>query len=261
MQIRTTHSQILAAAAALGLAGAAQAEVIAFDMVDSASQGIVSYTNVWNGAFSSAGDGFQMYQRDVSTTIPFSVLDDSLSIFPGDTLGIIDENNEDVFFGVTDTVNGDSPGTVSATWQFDIAGFSDLSLAIDMGAMGDFESSDSFSWAYSIDGGAFTTLFESMVDEAIAQDYTLASGTLVTLNDPMSVNGTLLSNQLQTIAAALAGSGSVLELVLTANTNGGTEAFAFQNLIISGTAVAEPGVLALLGIGFAGLGLARRRRR
>ncbi len=260
MQIRARHASFIAAAA-LGLSGAAHAEVIAFDMVDSTSQGVVSYTNIWNGAFSSAGDGFQMYQRGVSATIPFSVLDDSLVTFPPDTQGIIDDNNEDIFFGVTDTVNGDNSDPVSATWEFDIAGFTDLSLAIDMGAMGDFENSDFFNWSYSIDGGAMTTIFESMVDEAISQDYTLAGGAVVNLNDPMSANGTLLSNQLQTLAEALVGSGSVLQLVLTASTNGGNEAFAFQNIIVSGTAVPEPGVLALFGAGLLGLGLARRRRR
>ena len=135
---RLTRIACLLALLTLPVAG--QTDVIAFDMVGSASQNLTTYTNVWNGAFSSAGDGFQQYQRGVSATIPFSVLDDSLSVFPTDSLGIIDENNTDVFFGVTDTVNGDSPGTVSATWIFDVSGFTNLSLGLDVSAMGDFEA-------------------------------------------------------------------------------------------------------------------------
>jgi hypothetical protein len=43
-------------------------DVIAYDMVGSASQNLVSYTNDWTGAFSSPGDGFQKYQRGASSS-------------------------------------------------------------------------------------------------------------------------------------------------------------------------------------------------
>ena len=59
----------------------AAAQVVAYDMVGSTSLNLNSYTNPWNGAFSSSGDGFQKYRRGVSPTIPFAVLDDSLIIF------------------------------------------------------------------------------------------------------------------------------------------------------------------------------------
>ncbi|MEE8426211.1 MAG: hypothetical protein V3S15_02930, partial [Woeseiaceae bacterium] len=192
------------------------------------------------GAFSSAGDGFQKYQRGVSSSIPFSVLDDSLSIFTPDSLGIIDEGNLDIFFGVTDTVNGDNSGPVSATWVFDISGGTDLALSIDMGAMGDFESSDTFTWTYSIDSGPTMTAFANGVDEAGAHTYTMAGGASFTLNDPMTMQGTVLTNVLTTFTSSLTGSGSELTLTLTADTNGGTEAFVFQNIVIAEGMAPEP---------------------
>ncbi|MGD9092202.1 MAG: hypothetical protein PVF74_05115, partial [Anaerolineales bacterium] len=209
--------------------------VIAFDMVGSASLNLVSHTNPWEGAFSSPGDGFEKYQRQVSSTIPFAVLDDSLFTFPPDTLGIIDDLNLEQFFGIVDTENGDNSGPVSAEWVFNIRGASDLSLSIDMGAMGDFESNDFFTWEAQIDGGPTQTIFQSSVDEDGSQTYTLAGGTVVTLNDPMLANGQLLSNILETITANVDGIGDQLTLTLTAQFNGGSEAVAFQNIVVNGT--------------------------
>ncbi|MEN8114550.1 MAG: ExeM/NucH family extracellular endonuclease [Actinomycetota bacterium] len=206
--------------------------VVAFDMVGSASQNLISYTNPSTGAFSSGGDGFEKYQRWVSPSIPYSIMDDSLSIYTGDSLGIVKEGNTDEFFGVTDTVNGDNTGPVSATWVFDVSGATDMALSIDMGAMGDFESSDTFVWEYQFDSGTVETAFASSVDEAGSNTYILEGGSSYTLNDPMLVDGTILTNDLATFTAPLTGSGSSLTLTLTASTNGGSEAFAFQNITI-----------------------------
>ena len=231
-------------------APAANAATVAYDMVGSASQNLISYTNPYTDAFSSGGDGFQKYQRGVSPTIPFSVLDDSLSIFPPDSLGIIKEGNADEFFGATDTENGDNTGPVAAEWVFDISGGSALVLEIDMGAMGDFESSDYFVWEYSIDGGPYTTAFASSVDESAAQSYTLEGGAMFTLNDPMFVNGEILNNDLSTYSAAIIGTGTQLSLRLTAETNGGSEAFVFQAIRISESA---PVAFDMVGSASAGL--------
>jgi hypothetical protein len=209
------------------------AQVVAFDMVGSADQNLTSFTNSFDGAFASLADGFQKYQHGVSPSIPFALLDDSLNVFPGDTLGIIKEGNTDEFFGVVDTENSDNSGPVSATWVFDISGATDLLLSIDMGAMGDFETSDFFEWSYSIDGGSTMTAFSSTVDEAGSFSYTLEDGDSFLLNDPMLMQGTILSNDLASFSTPIAGDGSELALTLRAMTNGGSEAIAFQNIVLS----------------------------
>jgi predicted extracellular nuclease len=225
----------------MALSQAAVAQVVAFDMVGSANQNLTSFTNPWNGAFGSAGDGFQKYRRGVSPSIPFAVLDDSLSIFPADSLGVIKDGNLDEFFGVVDTINSQNPsGPVEAIWEFDISGATGLVIAIDMGAMGDFESSDGFSWTYSIDGGPALTAFSSTVDEAISHTYTLEGGATFTLNDPMLMQGNILTNDLATFSAPLVGTGSTLTLTLSATFNGGSETVAFQNIVISEGDVPPP---------------------
>jgi len=215
------------------LSGAtAHANEIAYDLHANGPLNLISYTNVYEGYFSSAGDGFQKYQRGVSSTIPFGVLDDTLFSFPPDSVGIIDDNNLQEFFGVVDTVNGDHSGDVSAEWSFDITGATDIAVSIDMGTMGDFENSDEFTWSASIDGGVSQVLFSAQADESASHVYSLASGKDVLLNDPMMLDGIVLSNTLQTFVQSVNGVGSVLTLTLDVKANGGSEAFAFQNIVI-----------------------------
>lgn len=212
-------------------------QVIASTLTGAADVNLISFTNDAPN-FSSPGDGFGVFQVGTSTSIPFSLVDDSAGTFPADSLGIIDgSTNTDPFFGATDTVNGDTSGPVSATWAFDIAGFTDLLLSIDAGAMGDFESSDSFSFTYNIDGGAEVALFDFVADEAATLDYTLSGGSIETLDDPLTLagSGQALSNVLQTLTGSIDGTVSVLNVTFTANTDGGSEAFAFQNLVIEGS--------------------------
>ena len=209
------------------------------------------------GAFSSAGDGFETYQRGVSASIPYSLLDDTAITYPGDSLGIVDDYKTDAWFGVTDIVNGDNPsGTGQAQWTFDISGYTGIEISIDMGAMGDFEASgDYFNWTYSIDAGSAQPLFTSSIDEAGSYDYILAGGGVFTLDDPLYVNGTMVTNVLSTFAAPVTGSGSTLTLTFDVSTDGGSEAYAFDNIVLTG--VPEPGSLALLALG--ALTLIRRR--
>ena len=223
----------------LACSSSALAQTVAGDLREEGALNLTSFSQEpAPGAFGSAGDGFEVFQRGVSASIPFSLVDDTLSVFPADTLGIVGEADLDPFFGATDTRNGDNPtGASTATWVFNVAGSGPLNLSIDMAAMGDFETSDTFTWSYSIDGGVAVVAFESSVDEAASQDYTLDSGTLVTLNDPVLVDGTLLNNDFQTFTVPVSGQGAELALTLSLSTDGGSEAFAFRDIELT---VAEP---------------------
>ncbi len=206
------------------------------------------------GAYSSTGDGFQKYQVGVSPSIPFQLVDDSTNGNPADVLGIVNSATKtDIWFGITDTVNGDnlpasSPGEVTATWEFDVAGAFDMQVSIDMAAMGDFEATgvnaDRFNWTYQLDSGPVFSLFTSSINEDISQTYTLADGDMFTLDDPVQMTTTdsqvvTLSNVFQSLTSSLTGIGNTLTIQLIAKTDGGDEAYAFDNLIVEGTTFVE----------------------
>ena len=86
---RKKYLSLAATLILVALTANSEAQVIASDMVNSSSQNLISFSNPVGSLFSSPGDSFQKKQRFVSPTIPFAVLDDSLSIFPPDSLGII----------------------------------------------------------------------------------------------------------------------------------------------------------------------------
>ncbi len=205
------------------------------------------------------GDMFGITSRpDAAGTpfgMPFAMADDSLFGFPGDNLGIIDENDNGRFFGLVDSVNGNNAdGFGTAEWIFDITGATGMAISIDFAAMGDFESSDTHLFEVDIDGGGFTTLFEATVDQDGFQTYTMADGGMYDLDDPMYMNGSILNNNFATLSEGIAGTGTTLTLRYIGEGNGGSEAFAFRNV----TVIPTPGAIALLGMG--GLFAGRRRR-
>lgn len=231
------------------------ASLINFDLLAPNSSSLINYENQHHNAFSSSEDGFQIYQRGVDSDIAASLLDDS-NIAASDSLGIIDSSNHQNFFGIVDTVNPDNPTTfATATWQIDISNLTMLTFLIDMAAMGDFEDSDEFWWRYSIDNAPLVTVFQGLTDESTSYDYTLESGGEISLSDPISVDSVLLNNEFQHFSSALAGSGNLLTLELTAKVNGGSEAIAFQNVQLQGSlqniSVNEPNVLPILLIALA----------
>jgi len=252
-----------------------QAQVIAEDRFESNINLSSFSADPAPGSYSSPGDGFEIYQVGVSASIPFSLVDDSFSAFPADVLGIIHGSTDspgfipdNAWFGVIDTVNNDNlpagnPGVATATWDFDISSATtdNLDVSIDMGAMGNFEDgtepqqgenpivADVYDWTYSIDSGSFLPLFTTSVDRDATHDYTMASGTVVNLDGPVFMTNVqnqtvMLDNNLQTLTSMIAAdTGSTLTLMLTANTDGGVEAYAFDNIVISGSEVDPPGDL------------------
>ncbi|REL35114.1 hypothetical protein [Thalassotalea euphylliae] len=231
-------------------ATSASATLIGRDLSNQASVGLISYQNAFTDAFGSSSDGTQIYRRGAGS-IPLVFLDDSLAS-ANDSLGIIKAADTAPFFGLVDTTNPDNlSGDVNAIWQFDINGFNQLSLAIDIAAMGDFEPSDIFSIEYQLDGGAWQLMLSGTADNAGQQTYQLENGNTTTLDDPMAVSGVNLTNSFTSFSQMIVNTGSTLGIRISANTNGGTEAIAFRNITVNGTAlsaspveVPEPSYLA-----------------
>lgn len=227
-------------ALAVGLclvAGTASANDIAWDMVSSTSQNLISYSTD-APVFSSPGDGFQKYTVGVSASIPYGLVDDTNNGYAADAVGVIDSATDfDEFFGIIDTTNNDNPNSdyYHATWVFDISSATgNLGLWVDLGAMGDFEDTDFYEWSYQVDSGPVTPVLSAVANVDGALTYTMADGTTRDLDDPLVVDSVTLSNQLQTLVAPITGTGSQLTITLTALTDGGSEGYAAKNLIIKG---------------------------
>ncbi|HMQ48504.1 MAG TPA: lamin tail domain-containing protein [Saprospiraceae bacterium] len=190
-------------------------------------------------SFSDAGDAWGVYS--FASTTALGIRDDSgasctSTAFPTDNQGFIGCDFVGNYFGIVDLENNDFSGQANASWSFNIAGATDMTVCIDMAAMGDFESTgDAFNFFYSIDGNTPTPLFTSSVNEAGNQGYTMDDGDVFTLDDPLLMNGVLLDENFQTFSKAIAGTGSVLTIILFAQNDGGTEAFALDNIVIKGT--------------------------
>ncbi len=276
---------------ATGVTGAgAHAGTIGFVDFDGTETGLLSYVNpivTYTGpnrgtdanelaAFGTTtwgiGDAaWSMTRADFGPSglgMPFNISDDSVEgaqgspPFVSDTLGFagVAQNNNG-FFGITDTVNGNNPGnTVTVDFVFDITGAPQLNVSMDFAAMGDFEATftvDFLNVEYAIDLGPFNPLFTSSVDDTINQTYMMdnPANNPVILDDPMLMNGVLLDDNFQTFTGGIAGTGSTLTLRVTMQTDGG-EGIGFDNIRVF---VPAPGALALLGL--AGLAGRRRRRR
>ncbi|HUU84760.1 MAG TPA: PEP-CTERM sorting domain-containing protein [Phycisphaerae bacterium] len=216
--------------------------------------------------FTKVGDGFGVYQVGVSDPLPGQFLDETLT-FPSDDIGVVNSHPTsgklDAWFGAVDLfVNPDNPsGTGTAIWEFDVSDFTDLSVSIDMAAMGAFIDTGyghphSYNWTWSIDGSPAAALFTSSIDADGSLAYTMANGDVETYDAPLLMNGSVLNNTFQTMSATVPDSGYVLTLTLNAEGDGHYAVFVFDDLVITG--VPEPATLTLLTLG-ALLTLRRRR--
>lgn len=208
-------------------------DAVAWDMVNSTSQRLISFETD-AAPFISPADCFGKKQRGVDATIPFGALDDSLTIFPDDDQGIIGESNTEQFFCIVDTINDQNQGVLAATWAFDISNVTELSLSLDLGAMGNFETTDQFELSYQVDGNEAVTFLQSSVTLSETHTYFMDDGEAITLDDPIFVNGVMLDNNLQTFTEPISPTGSLLTLVLSATVSADTDAVVMQNLIVEG---------------------------
>ena len=209
-----------------------------------------------------------------SAGVPFSLADDSQTgvgggVFPGDTEGVFGQNAnfDNNFFGISDSDEFGEPGQ-TATWDFDVAGFENLELSIDMGGISDGTSFGGFVpqtavFTVSLDGGATQTAFslaattntgnftfrpmdngnntpvggvlevtgDNAISKFLAEDGSQATNTFLD-KTPASGPGAGLLDKFST---SINGTGSVLTLTLVADFP--FEAMAFDNICIDGTPV------------------------
>lgn len=111
-------------------------------------------------------------------TINFDIADDSADgstpVAEIDNFGIVKLADTDNLVLASDTVNGNNPsGSGIINWTFDVSGFRNLSLSIDMAALGDFEASDQITFNAQIDGGSVQNLATITANEGV--QYTMTN--------------------------------------------------------------------------------------
>ena len=137
------------------------------------------------GSFSSSGnerfDLFGLTNRHVM----YDVADDSdpsgPDYYANDDFGIADTTYTGGYLVLSDTVspaNPDPTGKVSAQWDFDVTGYSNLTVSLDMAAIGDFEApNDIFVLKASFDGGATTqTIMTATANEGVNYEVNMEAG-------------------------------------------------------------------------------------
>jgi len=236
--------------------------------------------------------------------VPFSLTDDSVADvagngtgtpFPTDTEGVFGQNRSktDAFFGISDTRDFETAGQPSASWTFDISGFSGLELSVDMGAQANdqfdgFPTSALINFSFQIDGGptevAFVIIPTGTPDGFSYRAMDSGAVPAVGANGPLLVSGgtnpvtkiladtglvgpnTALDKTpasgpgaglMDTFTTAINGTGSQLVLTMTADLD--FEAMAFDNIVITG--VPEPGTLLLFAMGAVSLPVHPWKRR
>ena len=229
----------------LALATNSQADLLGYDLNTNqlpSLQRFVGHHNNSIDLFASAQDGAQVYhyRGDNFQEIPEGLVDASASGFL-DNIGLIMPTSDFEFFGVIDTLNASNPeGVIEATWDFEILEMTDITVAIDFAAMGDFETSDEYQVNYAIDYGEFFPLFEFNTETALSMNYHMENGNPKTLADPLSVSARdstiryTLDNNFDTFTTSIPNEGSNLTIQLVAKADGGTEAFGMTDIRVFG---------------------------
>lgn len=177
------------------------------------------------------------HQGNPGNPILDQMLDTSLS--GPDTVGIIKSGDTGRFFGVVYPYGYTTDQ--SAEWVFDIAGGGVVDVSVDFAAMGDFVTSGSWAFEYSIDGAPFAPLYTLTGDGSRTQTYTLEDGSVIDIDDPMTVDGVSLDNNFQTFTSGALGSGNELTLKFSTTYEWSYDPFAFRNVVV----VPEPVTLTM----------------
>ena len=241
---------------------------------------------------SALGRNRQEFLSHSSTTQ--SQMSPAAAAFPADLEGIFGQNRvgTDDFLGLSDTREW-TPAQLTASWTFNVSGYKDLEICIDMGAVADgttnagFDPGTLIKFIYQIDGGPVGTAF-SVAPNTNVGGFTYRSMdgggvAVIGANGPLNATGdsvvvkTLANTGLpaadaflnktpaagtgaglmDTFGTALIGTGSQLTLTMVANLP--FEAAAFDNIVIKGEIVPEPTSLVLLGMSLLVTPLSRRK--
>jgi hypothetical protein len=205
--------------------------------------------------------------------VPFSLADDtvisysdpSASPFSGDNEGIFGENSnlDNVYFAISDTREWTSDQLV-ASWTFDITGYVDLSLSVDIGGIsnassGGYSTDTDISFVVKVDGGPDQLLLHATaidyngfvlrpmdngnvsgggrllevsgdngVTKLLAEDGSAAANAYVDKSVPSGPG----AGHVDTFKAPITGTGLQVEVIMTANVP--FEAAAFDNIVIEG---------------------------
>ncbi|MBU2880342.1 hypothetical protein KO525_00075 [Psychrosphaera sp. B3R10] len=217
-------------------------ELIAFALTADGTKNLVNYQNPFQAGFSSPDDYFGEFNPIDFDALPSSLIDETLSS-PADNLGFKSITTASQFtplFALSDTVNSQTSGQwVEAQWLFSIAGYNSINLGIDFAAMGDFETSDKLEFDYSIDASEHQALFNIQTENSKEMQYIMASGKSVTFQDPLSIDGQLMTNEFATFNRGIAATGNTLALRLRVKADSGSEIFGLRNINIFGEAAPD----------------------
>lgn len=215
----------------------AYSALIAFAVSPNGTNNLLNYQNPYQPGFTSPDDYFSEFSSNVFDTLPSSLIDESL-ISSSDNLGfrsVTTSSQFDPIFALSDTVNSQTGGQwIAAQWLFSIDGYDSLNLGIDLAAMGDFETSDKFEFDYAIDSANLQTLFTVQTKTDQEMQYVMTSGKQVTFQDPLSLEGQLLTNEFATFNRGISETGKTLALRLRVKADSGSEIFGLRNINIFG---------------------------